>query len=188
MSIAAAVAALRRGEIVGLPTDTVYGLAADPHREGAMASLYSLKGRSGAKAIPVLVASVAQAGTVAELTAIQEELALRHWPGALTLVLERRPVMPGWVGDPQRGTVAVRMPDHPLAIELLEAAGPLAATSANAAGEPPALDDAAARSLFGDRVAVYLPGICPQGEGSTVVDLTVAPPRVLREGPVPWPA
>ena len=187
MPIAEAVAALRRGEVVGMPTDTVYGIAADPHQEAAVAKLYELKGRSGQKAIPVLAASVAAAGMVAELSPHAEEIALAHWPGALTLVLPRRTVMPGWVGDPVARTVAVRVPDHPLALRLLAEAGPLSVTSANPAGAAEAVDDAGARAMFGDAVAVYLEGRSAGDDASTVVDLTVDPPKLLRAGPVPWP-
>ncbi len=185
--IEAAVGALRRGAVVGIPTDTVYGIAADPHREAAVAALYEIKGRSGRRPIPILTATVAQAGMVAELTAAAESYALEHWPGALTLVLARRTVMPAWVGDPARKTVAVRVPDHPVALALLEAAGPLAVTSANRSGEPPAANHDQAAAALGDAVARYLPGSCPGGEASTVVDFTVDPPAVLREGPVAPP-
>lgn len=185
--IDAAVAALRRGKVAGLPTDTVYGIAADPHSEAAVTALYEIKGRPGRRPIPILAATVAAAGMVAELTPEAEAYALEHWPGALTMVLERRTVMPPWVGDPARGTVAVRIPDHDLARELLAVAGPLAVTSANRSGEPPATDDAGARAALGDAVAVYLAGSCPGGEASTVVDFTVAPPVVLRPGPVAPP-
>ncbi len=185
--IQAAARALRRGAVVGVPTDTVYGIAADPHREAAVAALYEIKGRPGRRPIPILTATVAQAGMVAELTTAAEEYALAHWPGAVTLVLARRTVMPGWVGDPGRRTVAVRVPDHPVALALLEQAGPLAVTSANRSGEPAANDDGAARLALGDAVAVYLAGECPGGEASTVIDFTADPPVVLRAGPVPPP-
>ncbi len=187
MDVAAAVDALRRGRVVGLPTDTVYGIAADPHSEGAVCTLYELKGRPGRKPIPLLVASVAQAGTVAELSPEAESYALERWPGALTLVLPRRTVMPEWVGDPARGTVAVRVPDDAAALELLSATGPLAVTSANPTGQPPATDAAAAEERFGDAVALYLPGECPGRESSTVVDFTVYPAELLRPGPVAFP-
>ena len=186
MTIEEAAAALRRGEVVGVPTDTVYGLAADPHHERAVATLYELKGRAGAKAIPVLAANVAQAGMVAELEPEVEALALEHWPGALTLVLPRRTVMPGWVGDRRSGTVAVRVPDHAGTLSLLEVSGPLCVTSANASGEPPACDADEAREMFGDRVGVFVPGTCAGGDSSTVVDMTRTPPVVVRPGPVPW--
>ncbi len=188
--IEAAVRALRRGAVIGVPTDTVYGIAADPHREAAVAALYAIKGRPGRRPIPILTATVAQAGMVAELTTAAEDYALAHWPGALTLVLARRTVMPAWVGDPARRTVAVRVPDHPVALALLEAAGPLAVTSANRSGRPPATGHEQAAAALGDAVAVYLAGESPGGEASTVVDFTVDPPQVLRAGPVipPEPA
>ena len=186
-TIVEAIAALRRGEVVGVPTDTVYGLAAEPHREDAVAALYELKGRAGTKAIPILVADVAQAGMVAELEPNVEALALEHWPGALTLVLPRRTVMPGWVGDRRTGTVAVRVPDHAVTRSLLDRSGPLAVTSANVAGEPPALSDVEARDMFGATVGVFMPGLCTGSDSSTVVDMTQSPPVVLRSGPVAWP-
>ncbi len=187
MDIAAAVDALKRGRVVGLPTDTVYGIAADPRSEDAVFALYELKGRSGRKPIPLLVASAAQAGMVAELSPDVEEYALSHWPGALTLVLPRRTVMPGWVGDPARKTVAVRVPDHPTTLALLARTGPLAVTSANRAGEAPVANDVEARQLLGAAVAEYLPGACPGRESSTVIDCTKDPAELLRAGPVPFP-
>jgi tRNA threonylcarbamoyl adenosine modification protein (Sua5/YciO/YrdC/YwlC family) len=187
MDVPAAADALHRGQVVGVPTDTVYGIAADPHSEDAVCKLYEIKGRPGRKAIPVLVASVAQAGMVAEFSPEAEDYARSHWPGALTLVLPRRTVMPDWVGDAARKTVAVRMPDHPVALGLLQAAGPLAVTSANMAGEPPATNDQQASRLLGDELAGYLTGECPGRESSTVVDFTTQPPQVLRQGPVSFP-
>lgn len=183
-TIDAAVAALRRGLIVGMPTDTVYGIGVDPLNTDAVTALYELKGRPDEKAIPVLVATVAQALEIVEIPPEVEDMALRHWPGPLTLVLPRHVELPERVGDIERGTVAVRIPDHPLALDLLSAAGPLAVTSANRAGEPPAHNETEARDLLGGGVAVYLEGRCPGAAPSTVVDMTTDPPRLLREGPV----
>lgn len=183
-TIDAGVAAIRRGLIVGLPTDTVYGVGVDPFNTKAVASLYELKGRPDEKAIPVLCATVAQALEIVDIPPEIEDMALVHWPGPLTLVLRRHVELPEWVGDNTLGTVAVRIPDHPVALDLLAAAGPLAVTSANRSGNPPALDEVEARGLLGNGVAVYLEGRCPGGASSTVVDMTSVPPRILREGPV----
>lgn len=183
-TIDAAIVAIRRGLIVGLPTDTVYGVGVDPLNPEAVAALFELKGRPDEKAIPVLAATAAQALEIVEIPPEVEDMALEHWPGPLTLVLRRHVQLPDWVGDGERGTVAVRIPDHPVALDLLAASGPLAVTSANRSGDPPALHEAEARALLGSGVAVYLEGSCPGGQSSTVVDMTSVPPVMLREGPV----
>lgn len=180
--LAPALAALHAGLIVGLPTDTVYGIGADPMNRHAMKRLFAAKGRSDEKAIPVLAASLADArgyGIVPDSVAA-------HWPGALTVVVHRTPATPHWVGDDERDTVALRVPDHPVALDLLARTGPLTVTSANRSGEPPASDDAAARAILGDAVAVYLQGSAPVGRSSTVVDLSGPEPVVVRPGPVEW--
>ncbi len=179
-----AVRALEAGEVVGVPTDTVYGLAVDPTDRGAVTKVFELKGRPADRPLPILVADVAQAEELVMLPDAARDLAVRHWPGALTLVCPRRPGVPREFGDPNAGTVGVRVPDHPRCRELLEAAGPLAVTSANRSGEDPVLDDVAARELFGDGVAVYLPGRSPGGQSSTVVEVVEGRLRVLRRGPI----
>ena len=184
MTIDAAVEAVRAGEVVGLPTDTVYGIGADPLNEIAVARLFDLKGRPDHKPVGLLVASIGQAKMIGEIEGLAEQLAIAHWPGALTLVVAPRVILANWVGDAQRRTVGVRVPDHPVALELLEACGPLAVTSANRSGGVEARDDVEARSTFGDEVSVYLPGSAPGGEASTVVDVTGARLAVLRQGPI----
>ena len=184
--LVAVVAALRRGAVVGIPTDTVYGLAADPLCREAVALLFALKGRPAVKPIPVLAASVEQAETVGVVVGPARRAAERHWPGALTLVVRRVPGLPDWVGDPARDSVGIRVPDHPAALSLLAEAGPLAVTSANRSGGAAAADEAGARQIFAGGVAAYLPGAGGGGAPSTVVDLTGRAPRVLRAGPVAW--
>lgn len=171
------------GRVVGVPTDTVYGLAVDPWNEDAVALLYELKGRPARKPIGLLAASVEQVEEIADLGA-GRDLARAHWPGALTLVVRPRVVIPDWVGDRALGTVGVRVPDHDLLRELLAATGPLAVTSANRSGEADLVDDHTARSVFGRRVGCYLPGRSPGGLASTVVDVSGRGRRVLRQGPV----
>ncbi len=178
-----ALDALRRGEIIGLPTDTVYGIAADPWDRSAVERLFAAKGRSGLKPIPILVADAEQAGSIAVLSEPAGRLAARHWPGGLTLVLRRVAGLAEWIGDPAQDTVGVRVPDHPAALALLETAGPLAVTSANRSGAVAAGDDRAARRLLGPAVSVYVPG-GGGGAASTVVDFTSNVPEVLRPGPV----
>lgn len=182
--IAEAVQAIREGFVVGLPTDTVYGVGADPVNPDAVERLFDLKGRPEDKPIGLLVASVDQAAEIVELGEDARELATRHWPGALTLVMVPRVVLSDWVGHRQRRTVGVRVPDHRLALELLEVTGPLAVTSANWSGEPETMNDIDAREVFGDDVAVYLEGAAPGGVASTVVDTTGSTFTVLRQGPI----
>jgi tRNA threonylcarbamoyl adenosine modification protein (Sua5/YciO/YrdC/YwlC family) len=184
MSLEEAVAAIRDREVIGLPTDTVYGIGADPLSEEAVARLYELKGRPENKPVGLLVASADQARSIGMLDGIAAELAADHWPGALTLVVTPKVILADWVGDSQRRTVGLRVPDHPTTLELLEATGPLAVTSANLAGGAEAMTDDEARAVFGDRVKVYVEGRSPGGQASTVVDVTGRDVIVLRQGPV----
>lgn len=183
-TIEQAVAALRDGGIVGVPTDTLYGIAADPFRQDALDTIFELKGRPGEKPLAILVASMDQAMDLAEFADRALDLADKHWPGALTLILPRLDSAPDWLGHKGRRTVGLRCPDHPVALELLEAAGPLVVTSANLSGQQAALDNREAEDLFGDAVAVYLEGRAKGGQASTIVDLTAPEPHVLRDGPV----
>ncbi len=182
-----AVNAIRSGEIVGIPTETVYGLAADPYQPDAVAALFDLKGRPPDKPFAVLVASLEAAEAVADLTPQARALGEEHWPGPLTLVVRRSLEMPVWLGEPGRGTIGVRVPDHKVALALLEAAGPLVVTSANWSGDPPVLDHASAAAIFGEAVAIYLEGESGGGQSSTVIDATTEPAQLIRPGPVPWP-
>ena len=182
--IVEALQAVAAGLVIGLPTDTVYGVAVDPVNPDAVARLFELKGRPAAKPIGLLAASLEQVEEVAEISDKAAELARHHWPGGLTIIVIPKVVMADWVGDAQRRTIGVRVPDHAVAVELLEQSGPLAVTSANLSGGPEAMNDDEARSVFGDRVAVYVRGVAPGGTASTVVDATGDELVVLREGPV----
>lgn len=182
--IAAACRALGAGAIVGIPTDTVYGLGVDPLRRDAIGALYALKQREMEKAIPILVADAAQAAEIVDVSAVAAALMERHWPGGLTIVCRRRRDVPVHIGDPVTATVAVRAPDHAVASALLRRCGPLAVTSANVSGQPSVLVAAQAEALFGDRVALYLEGDEPGGMASTVVDATTDDLLVLRPGSV----
>ena len=184
MSLEAALAALRRGEVVGVPTDTVYGVAVDPADPRAVRGLFELKGRGDHLPLAVLAASQAQVEPLVELPAWTRPLLDRCWPGPFTAVPGSKVTLAVGVGDHERGTLAVRIPDHPLLLDLLARTGPLAVTSANRSGRPPARSAAEARAALGGGAAVYLEGECPGGAPSTVADLTRSPPAVLREGPV----
>jgi tRNA threonylcarbamoyl adenosine modification protein (Sua5/YciO/YrdC/YwlC family) len=183
-AIPVAVDAVRSGLVIGVPTDTVYGVGVDPSDAAAVARLYEIKGRPADKPISLMVGSIEQADNLVSMTPLALQLADRHWPGPLTLVLATRRRLPEWVGDPVRSTVGVRVPDHRALLGLLAETGPLAITSANLSGTAPSMDDVEARAVFGTAVAVYVPGRCPGGAASTVVDVTGPTPIVLREGPV----
>jgi tRNA threonylcarbamoyl adenosine modification protein (Sua5/YciO/YrdC/YwlC family) len=179
-----AVELLRRGEVVGMPTDTVYGLAADPHQPGAIERLFTIKGRDAAKPIGLLVASVEDARAMVALPLYALAWSERHWPGPLTMVARALEPLPLGLGDPARNTVGVRVPDHPIALALLESYGPLAVTSANRAGGEETTNDKAARAILSAEVGFFVPGSCPGTVASTVVDVTDGKARILRQGPL----
>lgn len=183
--IAEAVAAVRRGELIVLPTDTVYGLGADAFSPAAVAGLLAAKGRGRSMPPPVLVGTVrAGIALIEDLGPYGKDLIDEFWPGALTLVCHATPTLQWDLGD-TRGTVAVRMPLHPLALDLLRETGPLAVSSANQTGSLSATTVAEAQEQFGDSVAVYLDGgQCAGPVSSTIVDLTGGLPRLLRKGAV----
>lgn len=186
-SVIEAVIALNAGKLVGVPTDTVYGVAALPSSETGMNALFELKGRGPEHPIALLVADLEQAHELVSITAMAQRLAEEFWPGPLTLVLPAARNLPHWIGDQARGTVGVRVPQHPVALDLLDKAGTLAVTSANRSGEEAAVDHEQARQVFGDAVAGYLEGEGAAGLASTVLDATVDPPVVLRAGPITLP-
>jgi tRNA threonylcarbamoyl adenosine modification protein (Sua5/YciO/YrdC/YwlC family) len=185
-AVDAAVTALRRGELVVLPTDTVYGIAADAFSPAAVARLLEAKGRGRDMPVPVLVGSWRTIDGLAEhVPQVARQLVEAFWPGPLTLVVRAAPSLAWDLGE-TRGTVAVRMPLHPVALAVLDATGPLAVSSANRSGLPPAVDADDAERQLGGAVSVYLDG-GPSGEPvpSTIVDLTGDSPRVLRAGALP---
>jgi L-threonylcarbamoyladenylate synthase len=187
---------LHRGELVAFPTDTVYGLGADLHNPQAIEGLYIAKGREASKAIAVLVGSPSDLASVAgELPESAQRLAQRFWPGPLTLVVPRHPDLPanlsGSSGSthphlpPPLPTVGVRMPAHPFALALLQAAGPLAVTSANLSGAASPVTADEVHAQLNGRIAFIIDGgATPGGIPSTVVDCTSPEPHILREGPV----
>jgi L-threonylcarbamoyladenylate synthase len=185
IGIASAISALKGGRLVVLPTDTVYGIGADAFDGAAVAALLAAKGRGRDMPVPVLVGSWHTIdGLVYSVPESARELIRAFWPGALSLVVQQAPSLQWDLGDAQ-GTVMLRMPLHPVAIELLREVGPMAVSSANISGRPAAVTAADARDQLGDQVEVYLEaGPSAQGSASTIVDLTGEQPRVLREGPV----
>ena len=181
----AAASAVRRGELVVIPTDTVYGIGCDAFSALGVPRLLAAKGRGRDMPVPVLVGSPQTIeGLAYGLTKAARDLVEAFWPGALTVVVRAQPSLAWDLGD-AGGTVALRMPLHPAAIELLKVTGPMAVSSANKSGSAPAASYAEAEQQLGEAVAVYLDG-GPSGEPvpSTIVDLTGEVPRVLREGAV----
>lgn len=190
----AAVAAVRAGKLVVLPTDTVYGIGADPFNRQAVAALLAAKGRGQTMPPPVLGAD-ASVLDLADWSLIPEGApspqlvkmwAQKHWPGPLTLVVPTSAPL-GWDFGAFGPTVAVRVPDDTQTRELLKITGPLAVTSANLTGQPPALTVQQARDYFGDAVDTYLDGgHSPVAEASTIVDCSVNPPQLVRTGALEW--
>lgn len=181
--IAEAAAALRRGELVAFPTDTVYGVGTHAFLADSVARIYTVKGRGERKPIAILLADAEDLAQVAtQVPAGARRLAARYWPGALTLVLTSRPDVPEVV----RGgglTIGVRVPDHEVARALIRAAGvPIATTSANLSGHPSPTLASQVLGQLGDALDYVVEGTCHGGVESTVVDCHVDPPIILREG------
>lgn len=183
--LTAARTALKSGRLAVIPTDTVYGLAADAFDSAAVAALLAAKRRGRDMPVPVLVGSWNTIdGLVFSVQSQARELIRAFWPGGLSLVVQQAPSLAWDLGD-ARGTVMLRMPLHPVALELLREVGPLAVSSANVSGQPPATTVDEARDQLGELVSVYLDGgKAEHGVASTIVDLTADTPRILREGAV----
>jgi L-threonylcarbamoyladenylate synthase len=184
-AITSAAAAVKNGGLVVLPTDTVYGIGADAFDSSAVAALLSAKGRGRDMPVGVLVGSWHTIdGLALMVPQSTRDLIRAFWPGALSLVVRQAPSLQWDLGD-ARGTVMLRMPLHPVAIELLREVGPMAVSSANVSGRSPAVDASEARNQLGDLVDVYLDaGPAAQQAASTILDLTGPEPRILRSGPV----
>jgi len=182
----AAVTAARGGELIVLPTDTVYGIGADAFTPAAVTTMLAAKGRGRNMPPPVLVGTArAAAALVDDLGAFGQDLIDEFWPGALTLVFRASPTLLWDLGE-TKGTVALRMPLHAVALDVLKQTGPLAVSSANRHGQPAAVTVEEAEQQLGEAVSVYLDGgPCPGNVPSTILDLTGVIPKVLRTGAVP---
>jgi L-threonylcarbamoyladenylate synthase len=179
---------VRSGGVVAIPTDTLYGLAVDPFNADAVRRLFQIKHRDATRAIPLIAANAAQVRLM--LGALPEDarrLAARFWPGPLTLVVPAPPTLAPGVAD-ARGTVGVRVPDHAAIRALAAACGvPLTSTSANISGDAATADpDEVVRQLGAALDGMLDAGRTPGGLPSTIVDVTVTPPTLLRPGAVPW--
>lgn len=184
-AVEAATVAVRNGDLVVFPTDTVYGIAADAFSPEAVQSLLDAKGRGREMPPPVLVSTATTLDALAsDVPAWAKALVEHFWPGPLTVVCRQQQSLRWDLGD-TRGTVAVRMPDDELALALLERTGPLAVSSANLTGHPAALDADQAADMLGDKVAVIIDGGHSGGEvPSTIVDATGDEGRILRRGAI----
>jgi tRNA threonylcarbamoyl adenosine modification protein (Sua5/YciO/YrdC/YwlC family) len=183
--IAAAAEAVRRGEVVVLPTDTVYGVGVDAFASDAVAAVLSAKGRGRQMPLPVLVPNPQTVdGLAADVPAYARDLIHAFWPGPLTLVLHAQSSLMWDLGE-TNGTVALRMPQNDTALKLLSEIGPMAVTSANISGQPPATTVLDAAAQLGSAVSVYLEaGPSAGGLASTILDCTHAAPVILRAGAV----
>jgi L-threonylcarbamoyladenylate synthase len=181
-AIDSAVAAIRGGGVVVVPTDTVYGVVCDPANAAAVERVYDIKHRPGALELTVLCTGAGDIERDVELTSEARGLAEAYWPGPLSIVMRLR--RRGWSIPRSGETLSCRVPNHPLALELLCRTGPLASTSANRHGQPPAVSFREARAAFGSDVQTVLDGGTASGRPSTIIDCTTTPPRVLRDGPI----
>lgn len=182
-AVEAATLAIRRGELIVLPTDTVYGIAADAFDPAAVRALLAAKGRGREMPPPVLISAATTLDALATgVPAWARNLVEAFWPGPLTLVCRQQSSLQWDLGD-TRGTVAVRMPDHAVALAILERTGPLAVSSANLTGSPAATDADQAEQMLGEAVAVLVDAGPTAGETpSTIIDVTGEQGRVLRPG------
>jgi len=182
MSVDAAVRAIQAGGVIAMATDTVYGLACDPANAAAVSRIYAIKRRPDRLELTILTASAADVAEDIDLNSAAQTLAAAYWPGALSIICALRSRR--WAVPRDGNTLSVRVPDHPIALELLRRTGPLATTSANRHGDPPADTAAEVASALGGEVDCILDGGPSAGLASTIIDCTTTTPRVLRDGPI----
>ena len=181
-----AVEAVSKGFIIGIPTETVYGIGVDPYSEEAVKNLFNIKERDDNKPVSLLVPSYSSIHKLDIISEIPEVVDL-YWPGPLTVVVETNENFVDGVGTKSPNTIGLRVPDNGLTVELLNMTGPLAVTSANLSGQKEANNHEEAYKTFSDNVTYYIEGEAIHGDGSTVIDLRVSGGEILREGPLKWP-
>jgi len=181
-----AVNKIEKNQIVGIPTETVYGIGVNPNSQVAVENLFKIKKRDDDNPVSLLVHSFAELRKLNIKTEIPEVVEL-YWPGPLTVVVEVEEAFPPGVGTINPNSVGIRVPENELALELLKQTGPLAVTSANISGNKEANNHVEAKNIFGDSVSAYLEGYATHGDGSTVVDLRTEGGKILRQGPLKWP-
>ena len=181
-----AIEKIQDNQIIGIPTETVYGLGVDPYSQIAIEKLFKIKERDDTKPISLLIHSFTEIHKLNISTEIPEVVEL-YWPGPLTVIVEvNEPFLSG-IGTTNPNSVGIRVPENALAIELLKKTGPLAVTSANISGRNESKNHIEAEKIFRASVAAYLEGEAVYGDGSTVVDLRVEGGKILRQGPLMWP-
>ena len=181
-----AVEAINNNQVVGIPTETVYGIGVNPYSQEAVDKLFELKGRDEDKPLSILVSSYYDLQKLDVVSTIPEIIEL-YWPGPLTIVVETTKEFADGVGTKNPLSIGVRVPDNQLTIELLKITGPLAVTSANRSGENDIISNIEAQKIFGENIAEYLEGDAVHGSGSTIIDFRVDGGEILREGPLKWP-
>ena len=182
MNLDRAVRAIRRGGVIAIPTDTVYGLACDPANTAAVSRIYAIKRRPDRLELTLLAASIADVEDDVDLTPAARTLAAAYWPGALSIVCALRGHR--WAIPRDGTTLSVRVPNQPIALQLLRRTGPLATTSANRHGDPVENTAAGVAAALGAEIDTVIDGGPSAGLASTIIDCTTTTPRVLRDGPI----
>lgn len=185
-NIQKAISCIKNEEVVGIPTETVYGIGVDPLSQAAVDKIFNLKERDENKPLSILVHSFHDLIKLKIISKVPEIVEL-YWPGPLTIIVESELNFADGVGTKNPNSIGVRVPDNELALELLKKTGPLAVTSANISGQEDITNEKDAESVFGDKIGHYLQGSALHGSGSTIVDFRDEEFKVIREGPLKWP-
>ena len=185
-NIQKAIACIKNEEVVGIPTETVYGIGVDPLSQAAVDKIFNLKERDENKPLSILVHSFHDLIKLKIISKVPEIVEL-YWPGPLTIIVESELNFADGVGTKIPNSIGVRVPDNELTLELLKKTGPLAVTSANISGQEEITNEKDAESVFGDKIGHYLQGSALHGSGSTIVDFRDEEFKVIREGPLKWP-
>jgi tRNA threonylcarbamoyl adenosine modification protein (Sua5/YciO/YrdC/YwlC family) len=181
-----AISCIKNEEVVGIPTETVYGIGVDPLSQAAVDKIFNLKERDENKPLSILVHSFHDLIKLKIISKVPEIVEL-YWPGPLTIIVESELNFADGVGTKNPNSIGVRVPDNELTLELLKKTGPLAVTSANISGQEDITNERDAEALFGDKIGHYLQGSALHGSGSTIVDFRDEEFKVIREGPLKWP-
>lgn len=185
-NIQKAIACIKNEEVVGIPTETVYGIGVDPLSQAAVDKIFNLKEREENKPLSILVHSFHDIIKLKIISKVPEIVEL-YWPGPLTIIVESELNFADGVGTKNPNSIGVRVPDNELTLELLKKTGPLAVTSANISGQEDITNERDAEAVFGDKIGHYLQGSALHGSGSTIVDFRDEEFKVIREGPLKWP-
>lgn len=185
-NIQKAIACIKNEEVVGIPTETVYGIGVDPLSQAAVDKIFNLKERDENKPLSILLHSFHDLIKLKIISKVPEIVEL-YWPGPLTIIVESELNFADGVGTKNPNSIGVRVPDNELTLELLKKTGPLAVTSANISGQEDITNERDAEAVFGDKIGHYLQGSALHGSGSTIVDFRDEEFKVIREGPLKWP-